>query len=95
VVTAGPGSKKESLLKGIRQALGSQVEIRYAPTPERIVPDFGVVPACALASKSNGQEVRELSGEYFDNPRLEFRWTLNSHGRGIPFDWYSVRWTGW
>jgi len=48
-----------------------------------------------------------LAGEYFDNPRLEgkpvllrtdtrmdFRWTLNSPGRGIPFDWYSVRWTG-
>ena len=25
---------------------------------------------------------------------MEFRWTLNSPGRGIPFDWYSVRWTG-
>ena len=45
---SGPGSKKESLLKGIRQALGSQVEICYAPAPERVVPDFRVVPACAL-----------------------------------------------
>jgi len=48
-----------------------------------------------------------LRGEYFANPRLEgapafvrsdanidFRWTLNSPGRGVPFDWYSVRWTG-
>jgi beta-glucosidase len=25
---------------------------------------------------------------------MDFRWTLNSPGRGIPFDWYSVRWTG-
>ena len=46
-------------------------------------------------------------GEYFDNnrlegaprltridPRMDFRWTLNSPGRGIPFDWYSARWTG-
>jgi beta-glucosidase len=51
--------------------------------------------------------VRGLHGEYFDNNRLEgaprltrtdarvdFGWTLNSPGRGIPFDWYSVRWTG-
>jgi beta-glucosidase len=48
-----------------------------------------------------------LQGEYFDNPRLEgsprlvridrqveFGWTLNSPAPGIPFDWYSVRWTG-
>ncbi|MGA2260598.1 MAG: glycoside hydrolase family 3 C-terminal domain-containing protein, partial [Acidobacteriota bacterium] len=25
---------------------------------------------------------------------MDFRWTLNSPGRGIPFDWYSMRWTG-
>ncbi len=48
-----------------------------------------------------------LRGEYFANNRLEgepvlvrtdarvdFGWTLNSPGRGIPYDWYSVRWTG-
>ena len=28
------------------------------------------------------------------DPRIDFGWTLNSPGRGIPFDWYSVRWTG-
>jgi beta-glucosidase len=26
--------------------------------------------------------------------QVNFGWTLNSPGRGIPFDWYSVRWTG-
>src|SRR4029079_6850108 len=25
---------------------------------------------------------------------IDFRWTLTSPGRGIPFDWYSARWTG-
>jgi beta-glucosidase len=25
---------------------------------------------------------------------VDFGWTLNSPARGIPFDWYSVRWTG-
>ena len=25
---------------------------------------------------------------------IDFGWTLNSPARGIPFDWYSVRWTG-
>jgi beta-glucosidase len=56
---------------------------------------------------NDGQKVRGLKGEYFDNNRLDgaprvvrtdqrvdFGWTLNSPARGIPFDWYSVRWTG-
>jgi beta-glucosidase len=73
------------------------LDVRYAPGPGRAVRDFVTVPADAL----------RISGEYFDNNRLEgaprltradqridFRWTLNSPGRGIPFDWYSVRWTG-
>jgi beta-glucosidase len=66
-----------------------------------------VVPADQLSSKDSGRAVRGLHGEYFDNnrlfgtprlvrtdPRVDFGWTLNSPGRGIPFDWYSVRWTG-
>jgi beta-glucosidase len=48
-----------------------------------------------------------LQAEYFDNNRLageprvrradlqvDFGWTLDSPAREIPFDWYSVRWTG-
>jgi beta-glucosidase len=71
--------------------------VEYSPGPGRSVRDFVTVPADAL----------HVTGEYFDNnslqgtPRItrsdahiEFRWTLNSPGRGIPFDWYSVRWTG-
>ena len=59
------------------------------------------------ASPERPESRAGLSGEYFDNnrlegtprltridPRIDFRWTLNSPGRGIPFDWYSVRWTG-
>jgi beta-glucosidase len=81
--------------------------VLFAPGPGRTTADFVVVPADQLASTAGGGTVRGLSGEYFDNPRLEgpprltrtdtrmsFQWTLNSPGRGIPFDWYSVRWTG-
>jgi beta-glucosidase len=104
---SGPGAKKESILDGMRQILGSSVTIRYAGGPGRVVPDLVVVPAAALGSQTDGKEVRGLTGEYFDNPRLEgrprltrtdqrmdFRWTLNAPARGIPFDWYSIRWTG-
>jgi beta-glucosidase len=94
---SGPGIRKISILDGIREALGASARAEYAPGPGRAVRDVVTVPADAL----------HVSGEYFDNnrldgtpkltridPRIDFRWTLNSPGRGIPFDWYSVRWTG-
>jgi len=65
------------------------------------------VPAVSLFSTSGGATVEGLTGEYFDNialegrPRLvrtdthvDFSWTLNAPGPGIPLDWYSIRWTG-
>ncbi len=104
---SGPGNGTVSILDGIRRALGSGAAVRYVAGPGRAIHDFDVVPQTALVSVSGGQTVRGLAGEYFDNPRLEgpprltrtdtrmdFRWTLNSPGRGIPFDWYSARWTG-
>jgi len=100
------GATTESILAGIRAAVGT-TPVRYEPGPGRAVTDVVTVPASALASDANGVPVAGLTGEYFDNPRLEgaprltrtdtrmdFRWTLNAPGRGIPFDWYSVRWTG-
>jgi beta-glucosidase len=66
-----------------------------------------VVPTEYLATVSDSGPSRGLLGTYFDNnrlsgapritridPRIDFGWTLNSPARGIPFDWYSVRWTG-
>jgi beta-glucosidase len=68
---------------------------------------YVVVPAEHLSTAVDGTRVRGLTGHYFDNIRLEgaprlvrtdgridFQWTLNAPGRGIPFDWYSARWTG-
>jgi len=104
---SGPGNQKVSILDGIRHAVGAAATVRYAPGPGRSVREFDVIPASQLSSGPAAQSVRGLSGEYFDNPqlqgtprltrtdtRMDFRWTLNSPGRGIPFDWYSVRWTG-
>ena len=104
---SGPGIRKISILDGIRERLGTRSSVRYAPGPGRSAPAYVVVPPDNLTSTRDGQQVRGLHGEYFDNNRLEgaprivrtdervdFRWTLNSPGRGIPFDWYSARWTG-
>ena len=95
---SGPGVEKVSILDGIRHELPSAT-VAYAPGPGRTVQSFVTVPTEALSPG--------LAGEYFDNihlagqprltrtdPQVDFRWTLNSPGRGIPFDWYSARWTG-
>jgi beta-glucosidase len=95
---SGPGNRKVSILEAIRERLGG-ARVRYAPGPGRVSPEYTVIPAERLGPG--------LQGEYFDNPRLEgpprvvridrqveFGWTLNSPASGIPFDWYSVRWTG-
>ena len=93
---SGPGVAPVTLLDGIRRKLPS-VDVGHAPGPGRTTREFIVVPSDYLT----------LNGEYFDNIKLEgparltrvdsridFRWTLTSPGRGIPFDWYSARWTG-
>ena len=103
---SGPGNQKVSIVDGIRRAAPS-ANVRFAAGPGRLVKEFDVVPAAQLASGPADRRVRGLAGEYFDNPqlqgpprltrtdaRMDFRWTLNSPGRGIPFDWYSARWTG-
>ena len=95
---------RTSILDGIRAAAGSAVTVRYAAGPGRVTPEFAVVPSQSLATPGDSAGVR---GEYFDNntltgaprivrtdPGINFGWTLNSPGRGIPYDWYSVRWTG-
>ena len=104
---SGPGTGKVSVLDGIREKLGPSVRVEHAPGPGRTVLDFVTVPSEFLRLPSSLEARSGLSGEYFDNirfegpprltrvdPRIDFRWTLNSPGRGIPFDWYSARWTG-
>lgn len=103
---SGPGRQKVSILDGIRRKLAS-ANVRYAAGPGRRSPDYTVIPAEHLTSISAGRTEQGLKGEYFDNirhagqprmvrndPRIDFAWTLSAPAEGIPFDWYSVRWTG-
>ncbi|HET9372016.1 MAG TPA: glycoside hydrolase family 3 N-terminal domain-containing protein, partial [Vicinamibacterales bacterium] len=104
---SGPGVASVSIVDAVRRAVGAG-KVQFAPGPGRVVRELDVVAGDRLSAVAdNGETVRGLKGEYFDNNRLDgtprlvridqrpdFRWTLNSPGRGIPFDWYSVRWTG-
>jgi len=104
---SAPATHAVSILDGLREAFGAATEVRYAPGPGRVDTAYGVVPTEALTASTEDGPAAGLRAEYFDNNRLEgeprivriderpdFRWTLSSPGRGIPFDWYSARWTG-
>lgn len=97
---SGPGIRKVSILDGIREKLGAGAQVHFAAGPGRTSAEYTIIAPEHFGSAG-------LAGSYFDNNRLDgtprivrtdsavdFSWTLNSPGRGIPFDWYSVRWTG-
>ena len=71
-----------------------------------VIPSSQLRPAVTAASAAAATP-HGLTGEYWANisyegaptisrtdAQVDFGWTLNSPGRGIPFDWYSARWTG-
>ena len=104
---SGPGARAVSILDGLREALGVETEVAFAPGPGRSDSTYEVVPSGRLSFVRDGERVAGLRGEYFDNnalegeprivrvdERVDFRWTLSSPGRGIPYDWFSARWTG-
>jgi beta-glucosidase len=101
---SGPGVMPVPIFDGIRSAAGQGTNVRYAPGPGRFMAAPVVVPDEFFTTPAGAPGI---AGEYFDNNRLagaprltrtdrliDFRWTLNSPGRGIPFDWYSARWNG-
>lgn len=103
---SGAGIEKTSIVDGVREAVARGATVRFAPGPGRITKEYAIVPTGNLSVKTDSGVKRGLRGEYFDNNRLDGSprvvrtdekvdfGTLNSPARGIPFDWYSVRWTG-
>ncbi len=104
---SGDGNDKISILQGIRRKLGDGARVEYAAGPGRFAIEHVPVPAANLVTVADGKRTPGLAAEYFDNntltglprvkrqdARVDFGWTLTSPAREIPFDWYSVRWTG-
>jgi len=102
----GISSKPVTFLDGIKNKLGDKVNISYTigVNPYDEGGELATVPSENLKTPY-GKE--GLLGEYFDNPELtgkpvlsqidknmEFYWDKNSPGKGIPEDYFSVRWTG-
>lgn len=104
---SGPGIAPVSVLQAIRERAGTGATVRFARGATRLAPTHTVVPSERLEWRDGTGVRRGLRGEYWANnaftgapqivrtdERVDFGWTLSSPGQGIPYDWYSVRWTG-
>jgi beta-glucosidase len=105
---SGPGNEKVSILQGLRERVGEQVQVHYAEGCRREEVRYVTVPAEALSCEWEGAWQAGLRGEYFDNltfagapafvrrdPEIAFRWTLFSPDpERLSYDFYAVRWTG-
>ena len=104
---SGPGIAPVSILEGIRARAGQGAQVRYVRGPGRVLAAYTTVPATALEWRDGTTATRGLRGEYWANnalsgpsaftrtdERIDFTWTLSSPGPGLPYDWYSARWTG-
>jgi beta-glucosidase len=104
---SGTGIAPVSVLAGIRTRAGRNATVQHARGADRMAPTHLIVPATALSYDSAGQQRAGLRAELWDNNALQgaarvnrvdaqvnFGWTLSSPAQGIPYDWYSGRWSG-
>ncbi|MCA9730984.1 glycoside hydrolase family 3 C-terminal domain-containing protein, partial [candidate division KSB1 bacterium] len=103
---SGPGNNVVSIYDGITEAIGED-KVVYAEGVPILSKEYEPVEASYLLTEEHGVIVNGLKGEYFDNiklsgepkvsridPKVDFRWTLHSPHKSLPYDWYSARWTG-
>jgi beta-glucosidase len=101
-----PGSRIVTIAEGIRAGAPAGAEVRVAAGVPRLWRDLVVIPAAQFRTARTGGAAG-LAAQYWANidlsgapvltrtdAQVNFGWTLNSPGRGIPFDWYSARWEG-
>ena len=103
----GISSKPVTFLQGIRNRLGDDVKIEFTKgvMPVDHAGSLTTVPT-RFVTPPDGRG-HGLLGEYFDNPDVSGKpvfaqrdsnmvqyWDKNSPGKGMPKDFFSVRWTG-
>ena len=102
-----PGAVAVTIAEGLRAGAPAGTTIRVSAGVPRLSRTLAVIPSAHFSTVRNNASVSGLSAEYWPNltmdgaptisridEKIDFGWTLNSPGRGIPFDWYSARWTG-
>lgn len=105
---SGPGTNTVNILEGMREALPSNVKINHAKGVALEHSDYVTVPSSALSADLEGGKKAGLKGKYWANSDFEgkpvmtqlnevlsFGWTLYSPNEElIPYDSYSIEWTG-
>lgn len=105
---SGPGVNPVSILQGLDEKLGEDVEINYVPGCGRESQEWKAIPPEYLFHEESGELKPGLKASYFNNIELEgnpaldrtdsqinFGWTLFSPDpEKINYDFYSVRWEG-
>lgn len=105
---SGPGNAPISILNGIKNLVGENVEILYERACGREAMQYSTIPSASLRSFYNNQWHQGLKGEYFNNVQfwgnpafvrmdelIDFQWTLFSPDpQLLSYDFWSVRWSG-
>ncbi|WP_232829216.1 glycoside hydrolase family 3 N-terminal domain-containing protein [Aureibaculum luteum] len=104
---SGPGNNIISMYDGVVNKIGKD-HVLYAPGVSLKAEKHKAIPSDYLSTTDEkGNISNGLKGAYFDNiklsgtPKVEridkqikFGWTLFSPHEDLPYDWFSVRWTG-
>jgi len=105
---SGPGINPVSILDGIKNKLGKQVNVQYANGCNRENNEYSTIASDYLSYTADGKTQKGMLGEYFNNvtlagkpvftradAQIQFQWTLFSPDpEKLSYDFYSVRWTG-
>ena len=104
---SGPGNGKINILDGIKEKLGTAVNIYYAEGVGRKEINWKTISSSNLSAMINDVKVDGLKGEYFkeliptekptltrNDKQLDFSWTLFPPDPVLSLDHYSVRWSG-
>ncbi|WP_346238120.1 glycoside hydrolase family 3 N-terminal domain-containing protein [Niabella insulamsoli] len=100
---SGVGYQKVNILTGLKNKLGPETKISYAPGPGRELSSHSVVSEKYLSH--DGQP--GLKAEFFEgrdmtavpvtsriDEKIDFSWTLYAPDAKLDRDFYSARWTG-
>lgn len=103
---SGPGIDVVNMFDGIANKIGAS-KINYAEGVDLKEVNYKPISSEFLSAQIDGKTKKGLKGEYYDNIKLDgkpkvervdkqvkFGWTLFSPHESLPYDWFSVRWTG-
>jgi len=103
---SGPGNDIVSMHDGIINKVGKE-NVNYSPGVPFKEETHKVVSSKYLSTNNNGELTEGLQATYFDNinlsgkptveridKKIQFGWTLFAPHEDLPYDWFSVRWTG-